>query len=77
MISTVTTTTMAIVATLGLSAALGSAAVLALILFLTEHELATAAGARLRPLARNLTVVIVPLLIVFVVIVVKRLAAPL
>ena len=74
MISTVTTTTATTVTTLDLNAALGVAVALALILFLVQHELATAAGPRLRPLARNLTVAIAPLLVVFAAIVVSRLA---
>jgi hypothetical protein len=74
MISTVTTTTVTTVAALGISAALGGVAVIALIFFLVQREFASAAGPRLHPFARNLAVAIVPLLVTFVAIVVVRLA---
>ncbi len=75
MVSTVTTTTVTTAAAVGLSEALGAAAMSALIILLIQCELASAAGPRLRPLARNLTVVIAALLIVFIAIVASRLVA--
>lgn len=54
---------------------MGAAAVLALIMFLIQRELASVAGPRFRPLNRALTVVIAPLLVVFVAIVISRLVA--
>jgi hypothetical protein len=73
-IVTVTTTTVTTVAALGLGPALGGLAVLALLLFLVQRELATAAGPGLGPLARNLELAVAPLLAVFVAIVTSRLA---
>jgi hypothetical protein len=74
LISTVTTT-VTMIASSQLGAALGGIAVLALVLFLAQRELAAAGGPRLQPLARNLTVAIAPLLVAFAAIVVSRLAA--
>jgi hypothetical protein len=59
----------------GLATALGGVAVLALILFLVQRELAGSAGPRFRPLTRVLIIVIAPLLVVFLAIVISRLAA--
>ena len=61
MISTVTTTVTMIAAS-GLGLALGGTVVLALLLLLAQREVVTSAGPRLRPLARNLAVAILPLL---------------
>jgi hypothetical protein len=74
MISTVTTTTVStVVLATGLGASLGLMAVLVLIGFLVTKELAGAGDhPRLQRLSRQLTVVIVPLLIVFAAIVVAR-----
>jgi hypothetical protein len=74
MISTVTTTTVTTVAALGLSAAMSGAAVVVLLVFLLQRELASAAGPRFGPLARNVLVVITPLLVAFAMIVADRLA---
>jgi hypothetical protein len=49
--------------------------VLALLVFVFERELAVAAGAPLRRLARGLVAVICPLLVVFAVSAVTRLAS--
>ena len=75
MISTVTTTTVTLIAARDLSVALGAVGAVALILLLVERELAVAAGPRLRPLARHLPVAIAPLLVAFVAIWLSRLAA--
>jgi len=57
-----------------LSPAISVAVTLLLLLYLAERELAHAAGARLRHLARNLTVVITPLLVTVGIILTSRLA---
>jgi hypothetical protein len=49
--------------------------VVALLVFVFERELANAAGEPLRPLARRLVAVILPLAVVFVVVAVTRLAS--
>jgi hypothetical protein len=74
MISTVTTTTVTTVATYALGLVPGGIAVAALIFLLVQRELATAAGPRLGPMARNLTVAIAPLLVAFTAIWISRLA---
>lgn len=74
MASTVTTT-VSIIATLGVKAILAGVASLLLVLFLMQRETAVAYGPRLWPLARNLSVVITALLATFVAIVVSRLGA--
>ena len=74
MVSTVTTT-VAMIAALGPGTVLGGIATIALILCLVQRELATAAGPRLQPLARNLSVTIAALLVTFGAIVISRLAA--
>ena len=75
MVSTVTTTTVTMIAALDLSVLLGGIGALALIVLLVEYELASAAGPRLRPLARTLTVAIAPLLVAFVAIWTSRVLA--
>jgi hypothetical protein len=75
MVSTVTTTTVTMIAALDLSVALGGVGALALIVLLVERELAAAAGGRFRTLARYLTVAIAPLLVAFVAIWASRVAA--
>ena len=76
MISTVTTTTVStITLATGLGASLGLIAVLVLIGFLVTKELAGADDhPRLQLLSRQLTVAIVPLLMVFTAIVIARVA---
>jgi hypothetical protein len=59
----------------GVATAIGGVAVLALILFLVQRELAASAGPTFRPLTRVLLIVIAPLLVVFLAIVMSRLAA--
>jgi hypothetical protein len=65
MISTVTTTTVTVIASLGLSVALGAVGAIALILLLVEHELVSAAGPRWHSLSRYLRIAIAPLLLAF------------
>lgn len=75
MISTITTSTVAAVAAVGLSTALGGIAVAMLIGFVAQREVAAAAGPRLRPLTRALSVAVAPLAIAFVAIVVFRMGS--
>lgn len=65
MISTVTTTTVTVVATPDLSITMGVVGVVLLILLLVEHELVSAAGPRWAPLSRYLRISIAPLLLAF------------
>ncbi|MDQ3809507.1 MAG: hypothetical protein M3336_04385 [Chloroflexota bacterium] len=75
MVSTVTTTTVTVITALDLSVLLGGVGAVVLILLLVEYELASAAGPRLRPLTRILSVAIAPLLVAFVAIWASRVAA--
>lgn len=74
MISTVTTTTVTTVTTVAsVAAALGLAATIALIVFLSAKELlSTTERTGFRMLSRNLLVPIIPLLLVFTMIVVMK-----
>lgn len=74
MVSTVTTTTVALISSLGIGVLLGGVATVVLIIYLVERELVAAAGVRFQPLARNLTIAMAALLVTFGVIVVSRLA---
>lgn len=58
-----------------LSSAIGVAVTLLLLLYLTERELAHAAGPKMQHLARNLSVVIMPLFVTVGVILASRLAS--
>lgn len=73
--SVTVTTVVTDMTVLGWSVALGGIVTVALILFLVQRELAAATGHSLNRLARNLTVAILPLLVTFGIIVVRRLAS--
>jgi len=73
MVSTVTTSTVTAVTTIGFGVAIGLAAVITLLAFLFIRELATASkGTNRQFLARSLDVGIIPLLFAFAVIVVMK-----
>ena len=75
MISTVTTSTVSILNTPAIAGSLAMIAILLLLALLLQKEVATAsADSRLRQLSRVLNFSIVPLLLVFIVVVVYKVA---
>ncbi|MGE5221475.1 MAG: hypothetical protein ACM3PY_03500 [Omnitrophica WOR_2 bacterium] len=73
MITTITTSTITIVATLAIAGSLGLTAILVLLSLLIQKEIASSVqGSRCKRFSRTLNIGIIPLLIVFVWIVAAR-----
>jgi hypothetical protein len=77
MITSVTTTTVTSIAASGQGAVLGGIAVAVMLLLLVQRQLATVGGPRVQTISRHLSMAMVPLSIVFVLILIKQVAASL